>query len=254
MRLVRLEATLGPTLDLGLRLRRAESVPVSQPKPHQGHRPSLAAWASKIGPRHRVEFGPAGGATHAQDFPHRLGVSTARRFVLARVHDGLETKSGGHADRNAAGIGQGHQPLDGGPTRSGPESEAKRGITAAKARGSKQEGDDRERQRTPPQPTHQQHPCGQMRFEPKWGGVRCKPEIESFGSAQNQHRQARKEMAKQNADGHPKKDAHQRHVTSTPEPAKGAFEEVHAPCDVLATDGVRKAQVTFSARSKGRTG
>lgn len=254
MRLVRLEAALRPTLDLSLGLRGAERVPVGQPKTHQRHRPSLAARASEIRSRHRVKFGPAGGATHGQDLPHRLGVSAARGFVLAGVHDGLKAKSGGHANGNAVWVGQGHQPLYGGPTRSGPESEAKRSIPAAKARGSKQERDDGERQRAPPQPTHQQHTSGEVGFEPERGRMRCEPEVESLGSAQDQHRQPREEVAKQEADGHSKNDAHQRHVKSSPKPAKGSFEKVHAPCDVLATDGVRKAQVTFAAWPKGRAG
>lgn len=252
MRLVRLEGPLRPTLDLSLRLRGAESVSIGQPKPDQRHRPSLAPRTAKIWSRHRVEFRPAGGASHAQNLPHGFGVSAARGFSLARVHDGLQTKRGGHADRNAACVGQGHHPLYGGPTRSGPESEAKGSIAAAKARGSEEKRDDRERQCTPPQPTHQQHTRGQVRFEPEWGRMRCKPEVEPFGSAQDQHRQPGEEVAKQDADGHPKNDAQQRHVTSTPKPAKGPFEEVHATCDVLATDGVRKAQVAFTARPKGR--
>ena len=254
MRLVRLDAPFGPTLNLRLWFRRAEGVPVGQPKPNKRRRPSFAAWTSQIRAGHGVEFGPARSTPHGKDFPHGFRVSAARGFVLACVHHGLEAKGGGHADGNAFCVRQGHQPLNGGPTCSRPKPETKRGIAAAQARGSKQQGNDRQRQRPPPQPTHQQHTGGQVRLKPQGSRMRCKAEVESLGPAQNQHRQSRKEMAQQDANRHPNNDAQQRHVTSTPKPAKGAFEEVHAAPNVLAANGVSKAQVPFTARPKGRTG
>ena len=185
MRLVRLDAPLGPTLDLGLRLRRAKGVPVGQPKPNQRHRPSFAAWTSHIGAGHGIEFSLARGTSHGEDFPHGLRVSTACGFVLACVHDGLKAKSGGHADGDAFCIRQGHQSLNGGPTCPGPEPETERSIAAAQARGSKQQGNNRQRRRPPPQPTHQQHTGGQVRLKPHWSRMRCKAKVESLGSAQN---------------------------------------------------------------------
>ena len=252
MRLVRLDTSLGPTLDLGLRFRRAKGVPVGQPKPNQRRRPSFAAWTSQIGAGHGVKFRPARGTAHGEDFPHGLRVSTARSFVLTCVHDGLKAKGGGHADGDAFCIRQGHQSLNGGPTCSGPEPETKRSISTAQARGSKHQGNNRQRQRPPPQPTHQQHTGSQVRLKPHGSRMRCKAEVEALGPAQNQHRQPRKEVAQQDANRDPNNDAQQRHVTSTPKPTKGAFEEVHAASDVLAANGVGKAQVTFTARPKGR--
>ena len=229
-------------------------MPVGQPKPDQRHWPTFASWTSQIGTGHGVEFGPARGTTHGKDFPHWLRMGAACGFVLACVHDGLKAKGGGHADGDAFCIRQGHQTLNGGPTSSCPEPETKRGITATQTRGSKQQGNDRQRQRPPPQPTNQQHAGRQVRLKPQGSRMRCKAEVESLGPGQDEHRQPRKEVAEQSAKRHPNNDAQQRHVTSTPKPAKGAFEEVHAAADVFSTNGVGKAQVTFSARAKGRAG